>query len=360
RNLVPNNIFQATFQQTYTDYVEHNGTLKRVLKQRDGTATLGIIFFCIVFGAILGTLGPKKKTVLEFFQTVYTIMLKILLIAIWMTPIGVCSVITSKLISIEDMTVTMRQLSKFVATSIGGFLVYHLIVIQLIYFLFTRKNPYKYYVNFFPAILTAFATSSKSAALPITFQVMDEKVKMSQQVTRFVLPIGNSIHMTGLAQFIPICVIFIAQMRGMDVTLGLTMNIWMTPIGVCSVITSKLISIEDMTVTMRQLSKFVATSIGGFLVYHLIVIQLIYFLFTRKNPYKYYVNFFPAILTAFPMMECLHIILFAVDWLVDRVRTTVNLMGDCYAVAVVDHLSRHELQDSVDDYDEEAQKTSDL
>jgi Na+/H+-dicarboxylate symporters len=55
---------------------------------------------------------------------------------------------------------------------------------------------------------------------------MDEKVKMSQQVTRFVLPIGNSIHMTGLAQFIPICVIFIAQMRGMDVTLGLTMNIW--------------------------------------------------------------------------------------------------------------------------------------
>ncbi|KAI5745932.1 hypothetical protein M8J76_015624 [Diaphorina citri] len=315
RNLVPNNIFQATFQQTYTDYVEHNGTLKRVLKQRDGTATLGIIFFCIVFGAILGTLGPKKKTVLEFFQTVYTIMLKILLIAIWMTPIGVCSVITSKLISIEDMTVTMRQLSKFVATSIGGFLVYHLIVIQLIYFLFTRKNPYKYYVNFFPAILTAFATSSKSAALPITFQVMDEKVKMSQQVTRFVLPIGNSIHMTGLAQFIPICVIFIAQMRGMDVTLGLTMNIWIASI-------------------------FMSMSVAGVPSAGIIMVIML------------------CVAVGVPTEDVS--LLFAVDWLVDRVRTTVNLMGDCYAVAVVDHLSRHELQDSVDDYDEEAQKTSDL
>lgn len=315
RNLVPNNIFQATFQQTYTDYVEKNGTLKRVLKQRDGTATLGIIFFCIVFGAILGTLGPKKKIVLEFFQTVYTIMLRILLIAIWMTPIGVCSVITSKLISIEDMTVTMRQLSKFVATSIGGFIFYHAIVIQLIYFLFTRKNPYKYYANFFPAILTAFATSSKSAALPITFQVMDEKVKMSQQVTRFVLPIGNSIHMTGLAQFIPICVIFIAQMRGMDVTLGLTMNIWIASI-------------------------FMSMSVAGVPSAGIIMVIML------------------CVAVGVPTDDVS--LLFAVDWLVDRVRTTVNLMGDCYAVAIVDHLSRDELQDSLDDDDEEAQKTSDL
>ncbi|KAL1462888.1 hypothetical protein WDU94_014692 [Cyamophila willieti] len=314
RNLVPNNIFQATFQQTYTDYVEHNGTFKRVLKSRDGTATLGIIFFCIVFGAILGTLGEKKKTVLDFFQTVYTIMLRILLIAIWMTPIGVCSVITSKLISIEDMTVTMRQLSKFVATSIGGFIIYHAIVIQLIYFLFTRKNPYKYYVNFFPAILTAFATSSKSAALPITFQIMDDKVKMSQQVTRFVLPIGNSIHMTGLAQFIPICVIFIAQMHGMDVTLGLTMNIWIASI-------------------------FMSMSVAGVPSAGILMVMML------------------CVAVGVPTEDVS--LLFAVDWLVDRVRTTVNLMGDCYAVAVVDHLSRHELQNTEDD-DEEAQKTSDL
>lgn len=316
RNLVPNNIFQATFQQTYTDYVDKNGTLTRLLKQRDGTATLGIIFFCIVFGAILGTLGPQKKTVLEFFQTVYTIMLRILLIAIWLTPIGVCSVITSKLISIADMTVTMRQLSKFVATSIGGFIVYHAIVIQLIYFVFTRKNPYKYYVNFFPAILTAFATSSKSAALPITFQVMDEKVKMNSQVTRFVLPIGNSIHMTGLAQFIPICVLFIAQMKEMDITLGLTLNIWIASI-------------------------FMSMSVAGVPSAGIIMVIML------------------CVAVGVPTEDVS--LLFAVDWLVDRVRTTVNLMGDCYAVAVVDHLSRHELEQNLEnEEDVEAQKTSDL
>lgn len=45
---------------------------------RDGTNTLGIIFFCLIFGTILGTMDERKKPVLDFFTVCYEIMQKIL------------------------------------------------------------------------------------------------------------------------------------------------------------------------------------------------------------------------------------------------------------------------------------------
>lgn len=50
---------------------------------RDGTNTLGIIFFCLIFGTILGTMGERKRPVLDFFTITYEVMQKILTGVIW-------------------------------------------------------------------------------------------------------------------------------------------------------------------------------------------------------------------------------------------------------------------------------------
>ncbi|KAL1139515.1 hypothetical protein AAG570_006498 [Ranatra chinensis] len=319
RNLVPDNLFQAAFEQTFTDYVPvtlkynevknstenstgfsivHHTSVKRQLQFREGTNTLGIIFFCLIFGSVLGTLGPQKDAVIKFFTVVYEVLLKMLMGAIWFTPVGVGSVICGKIISIGQLSHTLTQLSWFIATMAAGVLIYQLIILQLIYFIFVRKNPYKYYLTFGPSIVTAFATASKSAAMPITFQIMDEKAKVDKQITRFILPIGT-INMDGTALFLTVSLIFIAQMNNIYLGIGEIVTV---------VLSCTVASMSSATVPSAAL-------------------VLVLMLCSTINAPAEDVS-----------------LLYAVDWFVDRLRTTNNLLGDCYACAVIESISKKELK----------------
>jgi len=76
------------------------------------------------------------------------------------TPFGVASLICSKIMSVANIATVVAQLGMFVATVLAGVLIYQLIVLQLIYFLITRKSPLKFYWGVFPANVTAFTTAS--------------------------------------------------------------------------------------------------------------------------------------------------------------------------------------------------------
>ncbi|XP_073989458.1 excitatory amino acid transporter 2 isoform X1 [Rhodnius prolixus] len=320
RNLVPDNLFQAAFEQTFTEYVpvsikyepyetgnSNNKTsanigviqkaTKRQLQFRDGTNTLGIIFFCLIFGSVLGTLGPHKIVVINFFNVIYEVLLKMLMGAIWFTPVGVGSVICGKIISLGQLAHTLTQLSWFIITVAIGIIIYQFIILQIIYYIFVRKNPLKYYMSFGPSIVTAFATASKSAAMPITFRVMDDKVKVDKRITRFILPIGT-INMDGTALFLTVSVIFIAQMNNIYLGMGEIMTI-------------------GLSCTAASMSSATVPSAA---------LVLVLMLCSTINAPAEDVS-----------------LLFAVDWFVDRLRTTNNLLGDCYACAVVESLSKKEL-----------------
>ena len=89
RNLFPDNLFQASFQTAHTSYAEGapsaNGTvaLVRKLGYRSGTNTLGIIFFCLTFGTVLGSLGPKAKPVIDFFSVIDEVIMKMVYGIMW-------------------------------------------------------------------------------------------------------------------------------------------------------------------------------------------------------------------------------------------------------------------------------------
>uniref|UniRef100_A0A8D8QCT6 Amino acid transporter n=1 Tax=Cacopsylla melanoneura TaxID=428564 RepID=A0A8D8QCT6_9HEMI len=317
RNLLPDNIFQASFQQAATEYTKDpvSETVKRSLKNRDGTNTLGLIFFCLIFGSVLGTLNsPKKQVVIDFFQIVYETLLQILLGTIWFTPIGVGSIICGKIISVSNLGMALEQLSLFIVCTVGGFLIYQLIICQLIYFFILKKNPFEYYAKFTPAILTAFATASKSASLPITFRVMDDIAKKSQRISRFILPIGT-INMDGSALYLPCAVIFIAQINNIYLGFG-----------------------EIVTIGLACLfASFSSAAIPS------AAIVLVVMLCSTINA---------------PVEDVT--LLFAVDWFVDRFRTINNLLGDCYTVAVVEHLSQKELRENLEELSQTQEDNNDV
>lgn len=183
RNIFPDNLFQAAFQQAHTVYERkinpfnindtslnttqtgeldenENVQLVRVIQYRSGTNTLGIVFFCLVFGTLLGTIGEKGQVVIQFFTAVFEVVMKMVTGVMWLTPIGISSVIAGKILGVNDLALVMSQLAWFIVTVAIGVFFYQLIVMQCIYFVFLKRNPYKFYCGLIQPMLTAFATAS--------------------------------------------------------------------------------------------------------------------------------------------------------------------------------------------------------
>lgn len=168
--MFPDNLFQASFQQAHTVYISKNANsnqnlnsteVTRDLQFRYGTNTLGIVIFCMVFGTLLGTVGDKGQVVIDFFSAMFEVVMKMVTCFMWLTPIGVSSLIAGKILSVEDLSFVLSQLMWFIVTVVTGIFLYQWFFIQLIYVAFLRKNPYKFYVQLIDPMLTGAAASSR-------------------------------------------------------------------------------------------------------------------------------------------------------------------------------------------------------
>lgn len=70
---------------------------------RSGTNTLGLVFFCLIFGSLVGTLGAKGQVVIDFFQAIFEVIMKMVTGVMWFTPVGVSSVIAGKILDVENV-----------------------------------------------------------------------------------------------------------------------------------------------------------------------------------------------------------------------------------------------------------------
>lgn len=171
RNLLPENLFQSTFQQIYTVYekktiIATNTTteggiqLIRQLAYRNAPNTLGLVVFCLIFGSAINSIGPKGQIVKTFFSAILDALLGVTSKAMWLSGIGVCSIICGKLLVIDDLQEVMIQLAYYMITVICGLFVHQTVVMPLLYFLVVRENPYKFLMNLGEPWITAFAIAS--------------------------------------------------------------------------------------------------------------------------------------------------------------------------------------------------------
>jgi Na+/H+-dicarboxylate symporter len=185
------------------------------------------------------------------------------------------------------------------ATVLIGLAIHALVVLPLILWLFGRRNPYRYLMNMGAALLTAFSTASSSATLPLTIECAEQKNMVSRRAAYFVLPLGATVNMDGTALYEAVAAIFIAQAVGM--ALGIEQQV-----------------LIFLTATLAAIGAAGIPEAG--LVTMVIVLRAV------NLP-----------------LEGIGLIL-AVDWLLDRFRTTVNVWGDATGAAIIErHLPADEI-----------------
>jgi len=156
----------------------------------------------------------EESVVLRFFKELSEIMMRIIQVLILLTPIGVFCLIVPKVATIDLATIG-KYLGLLLAILIAGLLVHTFITLPSLFFTFTRRNPFAYYKNIIPSVLTAFGTSSSAATLPTTTACAIELNKIDERVASFVLPLGATVNMDGTAVKYPLMVMWLAYAQGM-------------------------------------------------------------------------------------------------------------------------------------------------
>ncbi len=179
---------------------------------------LALIFFCIVFGAALSALPDKtRKPLVEFFDALFHVMMKLTSGIIKFLPIGVFALITL-MVGTTGFDAFV-PLAKYAATIFSGVSIHFFVTLPILLIVLGRISPRIHFANMREPLLIAFSTSSSAATLPVTMNVVEEKVGVSNKIASFVLPMGATVNMDGTAVFECAGALFIAQAMGFDLSI---------------------------------------------------------------------------------------------------------------------------------------------
>lgn len=263
------------------------------------TQLLPLIVFSIVFAGMLTTMGERAQLLTTLVTGVNDALLSFVMLLMKFAPLGIFCLVTSKFgeAFAEGTFVEMlNQLFWYVVTVLTGLGIHALIVLPLILWFFTKRNPFEFIRHMSDALLTAFSTASSSATLPVTMECAEKNAGVSKRSTEFVLPLGATINMDGTALYEAAAAIFIAQIYSAanpEFAFGLTEQI-----------------VIAVTATLAAIGAAGIPEAG--LVTMLIVL----------NAVGLPIEYLPLILP--------------VDWFLDRFRTATNAFGDSVGSAVVD------------------------
>ncbi|XP_035276289.1 excitatory amino acid transporter 5-like [Anguilla anguilla] len=331
RNMIPANLVEATFQQYKTDLVNTVKAVDKTLQPNHvymmpdhadpklshavsleltpapefqykivpgyskQMNVLGVVVFSATMGLLLGRMGQRGMPLVSVCQCINECVMKIINAAMWYFPFGIVFLVAGKILDMEDPERIGEKLGMYTITVLLGLCVHGLVLLPLFYFILTRKNPFPFIRGLLQALVIALATSSSSATLPITMKCLLENCGVDRRIARFVLPVGATINMDGTALYEAVAAIFIAQVNEYELDFGQLVTISITAtaasIGAAGIPQAGLVTMV-----------IVLTSVG------------------------------------LPADDITLIV--AIDWVLDRFRTMINVLGDALAAGIMAHLCR--------------------
>ena len=179
---------------------------------------LAIIFFALLVGVSLLTIGEKGKPVAELMDSSSEMMLRITHWVMEVAPFGVFALIAA-VAGTQGVAALLDVLTLALAVALAC--VIHVVVVHGVGIikLSLGLSPLNFFKGARDAMLVAFSTSSSSATLPVSMSVAEDNLGIKPVVASTVLPLGATINMDGTALYVGIVSVFAAQAFGIDLSL---------------------------------------------------------------------------------------------------------------------------------------------
>jgi Na+/H+-dicarboxylate symporter len=195
--LVPDNLFVM--------FAQHN--------------VVAIVLFALLLGLVVTQLPETERDFLaQALSSIYVLFLKMAQLIILLLPLVVWSFVIG-LLQQESAYGTMSSLAGYLACVFGANLIQGLLILPILLWYF-RINIWSLFSAVSPALLMAALTKSSTASLPLTLSCIEERTDVSKEKADVILPLCATVNMNGCAAFIYVTVLFVAQVNGIDFSLG--------------------------------------------------------------------------------------------------------------------------------------------
>ncbi|XP_063399933.1 excitatory amino acid transporter 3-like [Mytilus trossulus] len=234
RNLFPDNLISATFQKARTEYqtenqqynetingttttLAHSVVISKKVEKASSTNILGILIASCMLGIAAGAAKETGRQFANFFYSATEVILLLLGKIIWTTPFGVASLIAKTLASTKNLEDDFNRLGLFIGTVMAGLGIISFVALPITYFIFIRRNPFKFLWTMLQPAMIVLASTSTAVAMPSTIQQLEGPNHVDSKISRFVCPLNAAIGRCGSCLYICVSCLFIMQIVDRDI-----------------------------------------------------------------------------------------------------------------------------------------------
>lgn len=187
---------------------------------------LAVVIFALLLGIALVVGGERYRNILTLMQEFLELILMLVGWIMRLAPLGIMALVL-QLVATQD-TGLLAVMIKFVVVVLSTTLLHGVVVLPLILYLMTGVTPYKFWRGAREALITAMATSSSAATLPVTLRCAEQHLHVKRDVAGFVIPLGATVNMDGTALYEAVAALFVANLVGVELTVLQQMIVFVT------------------------------------------------------------------------------------------------------------------------------------
>ena len=207
-------------QMPLPDYIAQfmHGLFQNPVKALAQGDILAVVIIALFLGIALVVGGERYRNLRVLIEELQALCLMVVGWIMHLSPLGIAALLL-QLVATQDSSL-LGSLFDFIIVVIGSTLFHGIVVLPLLLYLVTRVSPLRFWRGAREALITAFATSSSAATLPVTLRCVEQHLHVRKDIANFVVPLGATVNMDGTALYEAAAALFVARLAGIELDLA--------------------------------------------------------------------------------------------------------------------------------------------